>query len=58
MKLGSGVAVTCRSAAVAPVQPLARGLPYAAGAAVKIKKKREENFVKHSLCTKRSNVIT
>ena len=32
----------CRLAAVAPIQPLARDLPYAVGAALKSRKKRKK----------------
>ena len=34
----------CRLAAVAPIQPLARGLPYAAGLALKSKTKTKKKF--------------
>ena len=43
MKLGSGVAAAVvRLAVVAPIQPLAWKLPYATGAA--LKKKKKKNF--------------
>jgi len=36
----------CRPAAAAPIQPLGWELPYAAGAALKRKKKNKKNFKK------------
>ena len=35
----------CRLAAVAPVRPLAREIPYAAGAALKTKTKKKKKIV-------------
>ena len=40
--LGSGVAAAKGPTAVAPIQPLALGLPYAAGAALKRKNKKKK----------------
>ena len=40
----------CRQAAVAPTRPLARQLPYAAGAALKGKKRKEKIKIKKKEC--------
>ena len=49
MWLGSCVAVVCRQAATAPIQPLAWEPPYAVGAALKIQKNLKTNVYVHKL---------